>query len=297
MIVVDNGSTDGSPRAAARRVPVGAGDRARPQHRLRVRLQPRRRGGRRRRPGRAGQHRRGAGGRLARADGRRARGRAGAASRGLQDGRPGRPGRRSTTPGDVLRRDGACRAARPLPARRRPLGRARRGVRGLRGRRALPARRVPGRAAASTSASSPTWRTSTWACGCAAPGWTCRYEPRAVARHAGGGTSGRLGDAAAALGGAQHAAAGGQGVPAALAAARGLPPAGLGLARGARTGAWARSCAARRRRCRCCRATCCASGPRLQARARACRSTRSCPTQPIRGPRALGYEASRSSTR
>ena len=52
-------------------------------------------------------------------------------------------------------------------------------------------------------------------------GWSCRWEPRAVAAHAGQGSSAAR---ARRLGGAQHAAARRPRVPAALAAVRRLPP-------------------------------------------------------------------------
>ena len=101
-------------------------------------------------------------------------------------------------PGAALRRRRRAaarrrvRAARPLRARRRALRRAGRGLLRLRGGRALPARGGRWPSAASTSASGRTSRTSTSACGCGSPGWTCRWEPRAVARHAGGGSSAAL---------------------------------------------------------------------------------------------------------
>ena len=61
--------------------------------------------------------------------------------------------------------------------------------------------------------------------------WRCRWEPRAVARHAGGGSSGGAPPRPRRVGGAQHAAARRALVPRALAPARALPPARLGLAR------------------------------------------------------------------
>ena len=64
-------------------------------------------------------------------------------------------------------------------------------------------------------------------------GWRCRWEPRAVARHAGGGSSAALRPRAGRVGGAQHAAARRAVLPGPLAAARGLPAARVGLARGA----------------------------------------------------------------
>ena len=72
--------------------------------------------------------------------------------------------------------------------------------------------------AASTSASSPTSRTWTWACGCSLAGLDLplragRGPPRQR------GLVGRAGAPAARLGRAQHAAADGEGLPAALAAA------------------------------------------------------------------------------
>ena len=94
--------------------------------------------------------------------------------------------------GDVLRRDGVCEQR---GRGRRDDGRwddARRGLRGVRAaRRCTGARRCSTRAA-STSASSPTSRTSTSALRLRLAGWRCAYEPRAVARHAGGGSSERL---------------------------------------------------------------------------------------------------------
>ena len=126
-------------------------------------------------------------------------------------------------------------------------------------------------------------------------GWTCRYEPRAVARHAGGGTSGRLA----------------RPVPSwverntLLLVARAFPLRWLPLvayrqlawawhaARGGELGAFLSGAAAALPLL-----------PRYAARERAkLRRTARVPIdevvprRPIRGPRALGYEAARSSTR
>ena len=90
-------------------------------------------------------------------------------------------------------------------------------------------------------------------------GWRCRWEPRAVARHAGGGLERRAAPRPRRVGRAQHAAARGALLPPPLAAARGLPPARVGVARRAR-GAAAR--APRRR------ADGAAAAPRVRARAR-----------------------------
>ena len=117
-------------------------------------------------------------------------------------------------------------------------------------------------------------------------GWTCRWEPRAVAAHAGGGLE-RTGHGPGAWAGAQHPAARRAGVPAALAAAtsptarpagRGTPPA---------TG-----------RCACTRPVRAAALPLLPAmlRERAALRSRAAvgidaivPRRPIRGPRAGGH--------
>lgn len=127
-----------------------------------------------------------------------------------------------------------------------------------------------------------------------AAGWTCRYEPRAIARHAGGGTSGRLA----------------RPVPSwverntLLMVARAFPARWLPLvlyrqmawavhaSRGGALGAFAGGALAALPLL-----------PRylLRERPRFRRAARVpiealVPAQPIRGPRALGYEASRRST-
>ena len=107
VLVVDDGSTDGSLALLAERFPRRARARAGAQRRLRARRERRHRRGRRR-GGRARQHRRRARAGLARARGRGAERRA----RGRRRSRPSS----STSPtrallydaGDVLRRDGAC---------------------------------------------------------------------------------------------------------------------------------------------------------------------------------------------
>ena len=126
-------------------------------------------------------------------------------------------------------------------------------------------------------------------------GWSCRWEPRAVARHAGGGSSAALRARPRRVGGAQHAAARRARVPAALAAARRLPPARLGLARGARRpaprapGGSAHGAAAAA-------GVRCASGGRC-ARPRSSRSSEAVPARPIRGPRAGGHPSRHASLR
>ena len=113
-------------------------------------------------------------------------------------------------------------------------------------------------------------------------GWTCRWEPRAVAAHAGEGSGvpGRLGRA-------QHAAARRPRLPAALAAARRLPPGGVGVARRAAPARSRTHLAGVR-----------AALPLLPAfarergavRARAAVAVeRVVPARPIRGPRAGGH--------
>ena len=199
--------------------------------------------------------------------------------------------------GDVLRRDGACRAARPLPARRRPLGRARRGVLRLRGRGALPPRRVPGRgrvrrallrvpggrrpgtAAAHAGLDLPLRAAR------ASPATPAAVRPACWPRRSRAGWS------------ATRCCSWRKRVPAALAAARGLPPARLGVARGARRPRRAgRVPARRRRRAAAAAALLRARAPRCCAAPPSCPSRRSCPTSRSAARGALGYEASRNST-
>jgi GT2 family glycosyltransferase len=127
-----------------------------------------------------------------------------------------------------------------------------------------------------------------------ARGWTCRYEPRAVARHAGGGTSGKLA----------------RPVPAwverntLLIVARAFPARWLPLVAYRQFG-WAWH-AARNRALGPFAAGALAALPLLpryllRERPKFRRTARVAiddivPAQPIRGPRALGYEAARSST-
>ena len=142
VIVVDNGSEDGSAGSRARALPRRAGARARHQHGLRRRRERRAacRGDRLRR---AGEHRRPARARLARAHLRGAGGRAAGGVGRDEDAGPRGPlahlrRRRHPPPRRRLR------AARSLPQGRRALRPARRGVRRLRGRGPLPARPCPG---------------------------------------------------------------------------------------------------------------------------------------------------------
>jgi GT2 family glycosyltransferase len=126
-------------------------------------------------------------------------------------------------------------------------------------------------------------------------GWTCRYEPRAVARHAGGGTSGRLATP----------------LPSwverntLLLVAKAFPARWLPLV-GYRQAAWAWHAARRGRGDLAAFARGAASAlpllPRylLRERPKLRRAARVpvaevVPDEPIRGPEALGYEASRSS--
>lgn len=128
-----------------------------------------------------------------------------------------------------------------------------------------------------------------------ARGWTCRYEPRAVARHAGGGTSGKLA----------------RPVPSwverntLLLVARAFPLRWLPLV-AYRQLAWAWH-AARADALRPFASGAAAALPLLpryllRERPKLRRAARVpieevVPSRPIRGPRALGYEAARSSTR
>ena len=202
--MVDDGSTDGSAQLAAgydgvRVLALGA------QRRLRARRQRRPRGGRGG-GGRAGQHRRRARAGLARArvgGARQAPGAAAVATKLVDLEDPAI----LYSAGDVLRRDGVCEQR----------GRFERDS----GRFDAPGevfsacagaalyRRARGRwpPAASTSASAPTSRTSSSGCGCGSPGWRCRWEPRAVARHAGRRLERGAAPRPGRLGGAQHAAA------------------------------------------------------------------------------------------
>ena len=92
--------------------------------------------------------------------------------------------------GDVLRRDGACeqrgRFGRDDGRWDQPGE-----VFGACAGAALYRRRRCSTSVASTSATSPTWRTSTCALRLRLAGWSCRYEP-VVALHAGEGSSHRL---------------------------------------------------------------------------------------------------------
>ena len=136
--------------------------------------------------------------------------------------------------GDFLRRDGAAEQRGRGRARRRALRRARRGrSRPARGRRVyrraavldggrlrrallrLPRGRGPGLRLRLA-------------------GWTCRYEPAAVARHAGGGSSGALRRPMLGWVERNTLLLLREVLPAALGAVRALPPARVGLARGAR---------------------------------------------------------------
>ena len=147
-----------------------------PQHRLRLRRQPRR-GGRRERARGAREHR------------RRARARTG--SSGWSRRSSPIPARRrwparwwtSRDPtllydaGDVLRRDGACEQRGRFERDDGRFDAARRGVRRLRRGRALQARRGTWTPAASTSASSPTSRTWTSRCACGSPAGAAATSP------------------------------------------------------------------------------------------------------------------------
>ena len=68
-------------------------------------------------------------------------------------------------------------------------------------------------------------------------GWRCRWEPRAVARHAGGGSSAALRHGPGAWVERNTLLLVARYFRAPLAAARGLPPARMGVARGARPAA------------------------------------------------------------
>ena len=250
-VVVDNGSDRRLAAGWRARRPGRAGPRARAQHRLRRRGQPGDRGGR------------GADAvALVNTDVVLApdwleRMRAAldadpaSAAVALQDGRPRRPRPCSTTPATCCAAtasassagaSGATTGASTRPARCSPPARA---------RRCTAATRC-WTSAASTSASSPTSRTSTSGCGCAWPAGaaaTSRAPSRATR---GRGRRGRSPHRCV-VGGAQHAAARGEGVSAALAAAGRLPPGRVGVARAAR-----RAAARPRRRgagrgSRCCR--------------------------------------------
>ena len=169
VVVVDNGSADGSAGAGASGVPRGqacsswgATSASAPALNRAVARAPGR-------PADPAQRRRRVRAGLRRGDARRAR-------RGRRDGRRGAaPGR---APGaDRLRR----RRRRPhpdglrLPARRAGRGAPRRAAPlGPTGGAALYARDAFERSAASTSASSSTTRTSTWPCECTRPGARCR---------------------------------------------------------------------------------------------------------------------------
>ena len=207
--MVDNGSSDGSVPYLRDEHPGRDGDRAPAQHGLR-RTPPTvgiARG--RRRAGGPDQHRRRAGPRLAGADDGRAERRSRARRRwparcsSLRDPPDRRRRRRRAAPRRGLR------AARALRPRRRALGRAPGEVFGAcAGRGAVPPRGGAGRRAASTSATSPTSRTSTSPCACAWPGGRCRYEP-VVALHAAQGSSDALPGGRGVPGHAQHPGPGG----------------------------------------------------------------------------------------
>ena len=112
-------------------------------------------------------------------------------------------------------------------------------------------------------------------------GWTCVYEP-AVALHAGEGSGGTARAPGGRMGGAQHAADGGAGLPvdAGCRWCCGARRAGRGTRCG--RGGSAPTCAARCPRCRCC-PPCGASGGRCGGGR--CRSRRRVPPHPLRGQR------------
>ena len=166
-------------------------------------------------------------------DGRRARSRPRRGGGGLQDGlavgpEPDLRRRRHPAPRRRLR------AARTLHPRRRPLRRARRGVRCVRRRGALPPRPRSSRWAASMSATSPISRTSTSRCGCGWPAGaaaTSRWSRATPAR-----------DRRTSYRGGHHLLVARNTivlvamlVSAAVAAPGRLPPGRLAVARGART--------------------------------------------------------------
>ena len=174
VIVVDNGSRGRLARVSARRAPGRAGAGPGPQHRLRLRRQPRDRG-RLGRAGRADQHRRGAVAGLAAADGRGAERPARRGVGGLQDAVARASPPCSTTPATssvatapASSEAGSCPTAAPTtsPARCSAPARA---------RRCTDVTRCSAWAA-STSAISPIWRMSIWRCGCAWRGGRARIS-------------------------------------------------------------------------------------------------------------------------
>ncbi len=182
------------------------------------------------RRGRADQHRHRARARLAGADGGAAGGRARVRVGGVQDGRPGRPDaavRHRQLPAPRRR----LRAARALPGRRRALRRARRGVQRVRGRGAVsPQRRGRDRRLRRALLRLHRGRRPGAAAAARGLGLRVRAGRRPPRRQ-------RLVGPAAPAGGdarrAKHAGAGRAGVPVAVGADGSLPPARVGLARGA----------------------------------------------------------------
>ena len=229
VLVVDDGSTDGSAQLAAERTTGCACSRWRATAASRARPTPASRRSRRRRSRSSTptwcSRRTGSSARSPRS-GRTPRRRGGGDEAGRPRG-PGDPLQRGRRPAPRRR----LRAARALRARQRPLRRAGRGVLGLRRRRrSTGARR-------SQAAGGFDERLGTYledvelGLRLRLAGWRCRWEPRAVARHAGGGSSAALRARARGVGGAQHAAARRAVLPGPLAAARRLPAARVGVAR------------------------------------------------------------------
>ena len=242
VIVVDNGSTDGTPAHVRERFPGRARGRAGAQHRVR---------GRRER----GASRRGDRGRRAREPGRQAR--AGLARAGLRGARGHRRGRRrsrrrcstsptprsSTTPAtscaatasaSSAAASSATTAASTSPARSSAPARARRSTGAT---PVLDAGRLRGALLPVPGGRGP---------GAAAPARRMDVRVRArggAARRRGLGHTARA--AGARLGGAQHAAARRAGLPVALAAARGCGGRRAGRGMRCAQGGSARTCAAR----------------------------------------------------